>query len=274
MKKVPYLIIFILANYASRAQYYYKDIVSNTRLQAEMQIYKAAKIKTLVLTSFEDNGEKSEGFFCTKKISKDYKKTTLFTRADMAPASLLTSIFDDEGRLLKSTDSSNIIVKNMQYKYDDKKRLVEITSYIRSKDEDFENSITETHLYNYTNDTLTQMKLIKNNKDTTLILFYTDENGNVALEKNTTTGLRHYYYFDDKNLLTDIVPSTNGGQRPRPDYIFDYNSKGLITQMTAVEEGSNNYFVWKYKYADGLRTKESCYTNERRLMGSIEYEYK
>ena len=56
--------------------------------------------------------------------------------------------------------------------------------------------------------------------------------------------------------------------------MFEYNSAGKITQMTAVEEGSNNYFIWKYTYDNGLRIKEKCFTNEKRLMGSIEYEYK
>jgi hypothetical protein len=44
--------------------------------------------------------------------------------------------------------------------------------------------------------------------------------------------------------------------------------------MTATEEGGSYYFIWKYTYADGLRIKESCFSKERRLMGTIEYEYK
>ena len=39
------------------------------------------------------------------------------------------------------------------------------------------------------------------------------------------------------------------------------------------EEGSNNYYVWKYSYSNGLRSKERIFTKERRLMGTIEYEY-
>ena len=44
--------------------------------------------------------------------------------------------------------------------------------------------------------------------------------------------------------------------------------------MTAVEEGSKSFYVWKYNYENGLRIKERCFTDERKLMGSIEYEYK
>ena len=44
--------------------------------------------------------------------------------------------------------------------------------------------------------------------------------------------------------------------------------------MTALEEGSKSFYVWKYSYENGLRVKERCFTDERKLMGSIEYEYK
>jgi hypothetical protein len=274
LKKMFFACLVIVMAFQSKAQFYYKDIITNKQLTADMAIYKEKKIRSFALKSFEDNGEPSESFFCTKKLSRDYKRTELFTRADMAPASLFVSVFDEEGKLLSTNDSSSIIVKNIQYKYDDKKRLVSITSYVRSMDADFNNSITEEHLYKYENNVLTQMQQIKNKKDTTLILFSTDEKGNVIVEKNTKTAGKHYYYYDSKNMVTDIVPAHNDGQRLRPDYIFEYNSAGLVTQMTSVEEGSGNYFVWKYSYDDGLRTKERCFTNEKRLMGSIEYEYK
>ena len=60
-----------------------------------------------------------------------------------------------------------------------------------------------------------------------------------------------------------------------PEYVFQYNnSAGLLSQMTTTEEGGNYYYVWKYTYDNGLRTKEKCFNKEKRLMGSIEYEYK
>lgn len=239
-----------------------------------MAAYKENKVKRINIKSFEDNGEESESFFCTKKIKKNYKLTELFTRADMAPPSLFVSFFDNEGKLLRTNDSSSIIVKNMQYKYDDKKRIVSIFSTVSSKDVDFNNSITEAHIYKYNGNNPAQLQIIKNLNDTTLILFSVDENGNIALEKNTKTGKKYFYYYDAKNQLTDIVPSSEDGKRLKPDYIFEYNNAGLITKMTSVEEGSSNYFVWRYEYTGNLRIKEKCFTNERRLMGSVEYEYK
>lgn len=44
--------------------------------------------------------------------------------------------------------------------------------------------------------------------------------------------------------------------------------------MTATEEGSNNYYTWKYVYENGLRTVERCFLKGRSLVGSVEYFYK
>ena len=59
-----------------------------------------------------------------------------------------------------------------------------------------------------------------------------------------------------------------------PDYIFEHNSAGLVTQMTTTEEGGSYYYIWKYTYDNGLRISEKCFSKERRLMGTIQYEYK
>ena len=51
----------------SLAQYYYKDIISNKQLMADMAIYKEHKIKTITVNSFEADEQPSKGFFCEKK---------------------------------------------------------------------------------------------------------------------------------------------------------------------------------------------------------------
>jgi hypothetical protein len=273
LKKTALLILITSISIISNAQYFYKDIVSNSQLAAEMKAYKENKIRKVTLKSFEDNGVESEGFFCEKKISKNYKKTELFTRADITPASLFTSIFDNDGKLLSTNDSSSFSVTEIKYSYDNKKRISSILSTVRAIEE-FENSITEEHIYSYENDKLKKMTRVKNGKDSTDILFSTDDNGNITLEKDTKNGTKFYYYYDAQNRLTDIVQANEYIKNLKPDYIFEYNSEGKIIQMTAVEEGSSNYFIWKYNYENGLRLRERCFTNEKRLMGRIEYEYK
>ena len=274
-KTIPLFILLISGFASADAQYYYKDLVSNKRLLADMDFYRENKIRTVTARSFDDDGTESEGFFCEKKISRDYKKMSLFTRADIAAASELNSEFDDDGKLVHTNDSSALSVTDIRYSYDSKKRIHSIFSVIRSRDDDFSNDISEEHIYAYNAAGKPEkMFLIKNGKDTAEIDFAGDEKGNITIEKNTRNGAKYYYYYDGKNRLTDIVRGTDSEKRLKPDYIFEYNSAGDISQMTSVEEGSSNYFIWKYIYDNGLRIKDRCYSDERKLMGSIEYEYK
>lgn len=259
-----------------QAQYYYKDIISNKQLLADMAAYKENKVRTINITSLEDNGQPSEGFFCQKKISKDYASTQLFTRSDISSASLLVSKFNSKGLLIETNDSSTISATNNKYRYDDNSRIVSIKSVIRSADDDFTNQIVEEHLYQYNEAGAPQkMVKVKNYRDSTDILFALDDNGLVTIEKDTKSGAKYYYYYDAKNRLTDIVQENDFKKGVTPEYLFQYNnSQGMLSQMTTVEEGGNYYFVWKYTYDNGLRIREKCFSKERRLMGTIEYEYK
>ena len=277
MKKILFLfgLSCMLCNY-TQAQYYYKDILSNKQLLADMASYKLNKVKAINIKSFEDDGSSSEGFFCQKKFSKDYSKATLFTRSQISGASLLSSTFNDNGKLLQTYDSSDISVTVNQYSYDFMDRIHSIVSTIRSQDDDFTNTIREEHIWHY-NETGQAEKMIriKNNTDSTTILFALDENDNVGIEKDTRSGTKYYYYYDGKRRITDVVQENDFKTRMLPDYLFEYNnSSGLLSQMTSTEEGGNYYYIWKYTYDNGLRVKEKCFNKEKRLMGSIEYEYK
>ena len=275
-KKNIFLLLSLCFSGVANAQFYYKDIVSNKQLTDEMKALKENKIRSINLKSFDDDGSESEGFFCEKKISRDYRKTEMFTRADISAASLVTSEFNDAGKLIATNDSSNLSVTHINYSYDGSGRIKSVFSAVRSADEDFSNSITEEHIYTYDeHDQPAKMLLIKNRKDTAEILFANDEKENVGLEKNTSSGSKYYYYYDTKNRLTDIVPGNDNDPRKlKPDYMFEYTPAGQVSQMTAVQEGTGNYFIWKYNYDNGLRSKARCLSDEKRLMGSVEYEYK
>lgn len=275
MKIKIFFILFILAGFNSvKAQYYYKDLISNGQVVADMKAYKENKIKKIVLKSFEDNGSESNGFFCEKKLNKDYTKAELYTRADISAASLFTSTFDKDGKLLNTYDSSLLSATQIIYSYNSDNLISRINSTVRSSDEDFGNEIKEDHFYKYENGKPSKITRVKNGRDTTDILLALDDKGNVAIEKDTKNGTKFFYYYDAKNRLTDIVQANEYSQNAKPNYIFEYNTAGLITQMTAVEEGSKSYYVWKYSYDNNLRIKERCFTDERKLMGSIEYVYK
>lgn len=267
---------FLAISYSTTAQYFYKDIVSNKQLLNDMAAYKENKIKTINIISVETNGMPSEGFFCQKKFNRDYTKSELFTRADMASASMLTSTFNKKGLLERTHDSSDIAVTTNRYSYDENDRIVSIFSSIRSQDDDFLTEIVEEHIYSYSQSGIPeQMIRVKNRTDSTLILFAADDNNQVAIEKDTKSGTKFYYYYDAKNRLTDIVQENEFKPRLKPDYIFEYNNaSGKMSAMTTTEEGVNDFYVWRYTYDGNLRIKEKCYNRAKQLLGSIEYQYK
>jgi hypothetical protein len=236
---------------------------------------KEQKLRTVSLKSFEDDGSPSEGFFCEKKISKNYSTAETLSRSDITGISSFTATFNSKGQLLQTADSSKIASSTSIFSYTEDGQIKSIASAVRSSDDDFQNEITETHIYEY-NDKGIPVKMIKvkNMNDSTIFVFSTDENNNIGIEKNTKTGDTYYYYYDSKKRITDVVRLNALSQKMLPDYIFEYNYGGLISQMTTVDDGSSNYFIWKYTYENGLRIKEKCFSKEKKLLGSIEYEYK
>jgi len=275
IKTVFVTVLFFASATISNAQYYYKDILSNKQLISEMAQLKEQKVRTVSLKSFEDDGSPSEGFFCERKINRNYSTVETQTKSNVTGASLFTSNFNDKGYLTQTIDSSDIASLTSFYTYDNNNNITSILSIARSSDDDFKNEIKEEHIYEYNSKGLPiKMTRVKNVTDSAVIVFSPDENNNVSIEKNTKTGDTYYYYYDTKNRITDVVRLNKYNQKMLPDYIFEYNNAGLITQMTATEEGGSYYFIWRYSYENGLRTKEKCYSKEKRLMGTIEYEYK
>ena len=275
IKQVSLLILSICFGTEIYAQFLYRDLISVGQANEEMATYKKAGIKNIKIKSLEPNGEESEGFFCEKKISKDFKKTSLYTRTGNEGKSLMESFFNKEGLLIKTYDSSEIVVSRNEFFYDNNNRLSSTLSYSKSNDDDFVNEITEAHVYRYNEDGIpVSMLRIKNQTDTIIILFSPDENNNVGIEKETKNGSKYYYYYDENKRLTDIGHTNEFKQRLVADYVFEYNEEGKISSMTTTEDGNDNFTVWKYDYENHLKVKERIFDRNGMLMGKIIYEYK
>jgi len=276
--KAKYFSLFILSVCFGNvlfAQFFYRDLISIAQANEEMAAYKKAGIKNIKIKSLEANGEESEDFFCEKKLSKDFRKSSLYTRTGNQGKSLMESFFNKEGLLYKTYDSSEIVVSRNEFFYDNNKRLSSTLSYSKSNDDDFINEITEAHVYQYNEDGIPiSMLRIKNQTDTIVILFSLDENNNVAIEKETKNGSKYYYYYDEDKRLTDVVHTNEFKQRLVADYVFDYNEEGKISEMTTTEDGNDNFTVWKYDYENHLKVKERIFDRNGMLMGKIIYEYK
>jgi hypothetical protein len=291
MKRLFVLFVLpLLLSQGAAAQFYYKDIVINRQLMAEMALLKEQKIHTIRVKSFDREDEPSEGFFCEKKLKKDYSQFETVTRSYATPSSVLTSYFNKNGLLEQTVDSTEISVGFVNYSYDGKGNLVSISSGSRSADDDYSVDAVETHLYYYNgNNQPVKLVKVKNNKDSIVINFTLDEKGNVTEEKNTKTGQSYYYYYDAKNRLTDVVYFNTSLRKLLPVMMFEYNTLSQPVQMITAEEGSIFYYTWKYTYENGLKVREKCFYNkkgdpliresgypggQRNLQGIIEYEYR
>ncbi len=262
---------------SASAQYYQKDILTSRQVMAEKNILQGQKIRKVIVHSFEGDKSPSKGFFCEKNISKNYRTIETFTKSAIAGNSLLITEFNTDGQLVKSVDSSDVVSSYSLYLYDTSGNIVTITSGSQSYDEDYTKGLQEVRQYKYdSNKRPVQMLRIKNGKDSVLIDFIKDEKGNITDEIEPGSNGRHYYYYyDDKNRLTDIVKYDFVKKALRPDFIFEYDDQGQVTQMVAVEEGvSGDYTTWEYIYNDeGLRIIEKCFSKQKELLGYIEYEY-
>lgn len=277
MKRTLGLSILMLSIFCdSYSQFYYKDIVSTIQAKKEMDSYKSAGIHHVKINSIESNGENSPGFYCEKKISKDYKKTTLYTKSIGTSKSVLISYFNDNNQLIKTYDSSDIVVTTNEYLYDNNKRLIKITTTSQSNDDDFVNKLNEEHLYLYPDNSVLpeRMYRIKNLKDSSTVIFSSDENNQIAIEKDTRDASKYYYYYTSSNQISDIVHTNEYKQKLIADYIFEYNSLGKISQMTTTEDSNDNFLIWKYSYDNDLKTMERIYSKEGKLIGKLEYQYK
>ncbi len=281
MKTYFFLTGFLMAGILQNglhAQYYHKDIVSTKQALKEKNLLQELKIKKVIVHSFEGDRSESEGFFCEKKITKDYRLIETYTKSYISGRSILTSIYNENGLLLQSIDSSDMAVSASLYEYDAKGNILKITSGSHSFDDDFATRLTEVHQYRYDEKSRpVQMLRIRNGKDSTLIDFVQDERGNITDEIEPGINGKHfYYYYDDKNRLTDIVKYNAVKGALKPDFIFEYNRQNQLVKMVAIEEGmSGDYNTWQYVYGDeGQRIIEKCFSKENILLGYFVYEYK
>ncbi len=271
-----FLAVACIFSISANGQYYYKDIWNNLQLVKEFNLLKNDNLKTIKIKSFEDDGEPSEGFFCEKKINKNYTQSQMISKSNVTGQSLLVSDYNGNGQPVKTTDDTPTSTSVTEYEYNQNGQL-KIIRTITKGDDDSE-TITETHEYFY-DEKGKPTKMLRKKGDALIatIHFVSDSTGNITeenVEGNTTTEKKYFYYYDDKNRLTDVVHFNERAQRLLPNYMYEYNTLNQPQQMISTEEGGSNYFIWKYSYNDqNLRETEKCFSKDRRLLGTIKYEY-
>jgi hypothetical protein len=270
------LLVVLLAPIAASSQYYQKDILGTKQAVEQVKQYKANKIRKVIIQSFEATGEPVEQFICFQEIAPAYNIIKTYTQTIATMQSILVSQFNSKGQLIRSADSSNTTLNVSSYSYDAAGRLAVVENVSQAYAYKTKETVRHEYKYDSTGFPVSMLR-IKNGNDTSFVQFKPDEKGNVGEEIITGRGKETqnwYYYYDEQNRLTDIVRYNIRAKRLLPDYMYEYNEQSLLTQMISVQSGSSDYVTWRYQYnAQGLKTKESCFSKQKQLMGYVTYRY-
>jgi hypothetical protein len=256
-------------------QYYYNDVVANTLSNQQFKLLKQARVKKIQAISYNPNGDITQGFTIEQELSADFRKSITNTTLTDNTNSVLTITYENN-RVKKTVDINHKIETSNTFIYNDKGLLVTITS--NTSDTAVQATSNEVHIwsYNATNQP-TLLQKIKNKIDTTIVVFMYDEKGNIGEERWKRKGRNletYYYYYNDKNLITDIVRFNSRAKQLLPDFIYEYDEKNRLNKMTQITNGGSNYFIWTYTYNDkGLKQTETCYNKQKQLLGKIAYQY-
>jgi hypothetical protein len=259
------------------AQFYYKDLVEHRKAVDLYQSLRKQKVDRVSLISFEGNGEKTEDFSCEQDLNNGYSQLKTVAKTPINGTSVSINYYNvSTGLIYRSVDSSTTAVTVYDYVYDTAARIAELRNSSGATGE--KERVTESHYWTYdTQGHPVSMLRLKDRTDTTLVKFALDARGNVIEETSVYKGVEKdkvYYYYDDHDRLTDVVRYNDKLQKLVPDYYFNYDEQGRISEMVTVQEGGADRLNWRYSYDDkGLKIEEKCYDKGKTLLGKIEYQY-
>jgi len=274
MKKVSGLALLFLSVAAS-AQYYYKDIVGTKESTELIRSYSNNKVKTVTLKSYTINNTPLTDFNVQQEFLAAQKALQTITKSEYTSPSYLTTYVDANGRITKTTDSTNGLVNTTLYTYDGAGKL---NAVLFQAGDSLTATQTDDHLWQYdAQGRITKMLRIKNKKDTAVVSFKLDDAGNVIEEqekRGVLTEEPYYYYYDKGGRLTDIVRYNKKARKLLPESMFEYSDKAQITQRITVPQNSDDYLIWRYAYdTKGLKTKEVIFNKQKEQTGKVEYVY-
>ncbi|MDQ3844234.1 MAG: hypothetical protein M3342_09500, partial [Bacteroidota bacterium] len=215
----------------SFAQYYYKDIIGTKETAMMINAYRNNKVTRVVLNSYDADGTKSDDFFVEQVYAPATQTLRTITRSGVTDESILISIINAKGQVIKTVDSSEALISTTFYNYNDDDLLTSVV--ISSSDTNRAVMQQEEHRWEYNNGKINRMLRIKNGTDTTYVQFKLDEKGNIVEEQSLHKGVKSdpvYYYYDAQNRLTDIVRYNNKVRRLLPEYMFEYSPANQVIQ--------------------------------------------
>lgn len=275
MKHTFLILLTLLIVTSSNAQFYYSDILLTKTANENYNAYKSKKVKKIISANNLDNETTDENVSVVQTFNTTW--TALKTETILANEAKSSSTTTYENnKIVKKIEEGKNINSVVSYEYDNDGKLNSI--FTSSDDTSVNKGFNEKHIWYYNSATLPiKMLKIKNNIDTTIVVFLTDEQNNIAEERWMKKGEiieAYYYYYNEKKQLTDLVKFNLKVEKMLPEFLFEYDASNKLLQMTQIPFGSSNYFVWKYTYNEnGFKDKEFCFNKQGKLQGKMEYTY-
>jgi YD repeat-containing protein len=275
MKNV-FLAIAIFSHACCYCQYYYNDMEDAKAISARMKNYIDQKVKTISAAGYDARGAKTPDFNEWQEVNGEKRILRISARNGQQVTRQYYQ-FDEQYKLTTITDSSAYIKSTTQYNYNARGELSSIKTSAWDSLQDFTETIEHQYHYAAGNKPAKLLRII-NNKDTSEYRFTTDAQGNLADEQLYRRGVGIdpiYYYYDERNRLTDIVRYNKKARKLLPTTMFEYDdSDRIIQKMTILSTNNPDYLIWRYIYNDkGLKTKEALFNKQKELTGRIEYSY-
>ncbi|HEV7330805.1 MAG TPA: hypothetical protein VGN63_07190 [Flavisolibacter sp.] len=273
--KTWFSVAVLFLAFPAAAQYYYKDILGTKESNNLVASYRNNSVQNVTMKSYTVNNTPLDDLSVQQFFSPVTKTLVTITKTTYQPASYMTTFFDEEGRTIKTTDSAAGNVSTTTYWYNPQGQIQSIFTQ-------FGDSMavlkTDEHIWQYGDQNrISKMLRIKNGKDTSVVSFVLDDNGNVIEEQETRRFIKEepfYYYYDAKNRLTDIVRYNKKAARLLPEQMFEYSVRNHMIQRTMIPQNSNDYLIWRYRFNDrGLKTREEIFNKDKELTGKVEYSY-
>lgn len=273
MKNLVLAASIIFAFAKADAQYYYTDIIGTKQTNQQYKLLRAFQYKRVNAISYEGD-QPSKDFLLEQSITNDGRKIITHSASIGSMESYFISNYQNN-KVNNTVDSGNNAINTVIYEYDNTGKVISTSATSKDFDGTFTNE--ERHIWSYNEKGLPDTMLkIKNKNDTTLVTFTYDDD-NVAEErwtKNNRILETYYYYYNPKKQITDIVRYSRKAKAMLPDYMFEYDAKGRLTQMTQTQSGTANYLVWRYTYNEnGMKEKEIVFNKQKEVLGRIEYNY-
>ena len=274
MKTLLSLALLFLS-FTGSAQYYYKDILGTKESNDLVASYRNNSVQNVTMKSYTVNNTPLDDLSVQQVFSPETKTLLTITKTAYQPASYMTTFFDEEGRTVKTTDSAAGNVSTTTYQYNQQGQIQSIFTQFGDSMAALK---TDAHIWQYDGQNrISKMLRIKNGKDTSVVTFVVDANGNVIEEQETRRFIKEepfYYYYDAKNRLTDIVRYSKKAARLLPEQMFEYSVRNNLIQRTTIPQNSNDYLIWRYRFNDrGLKTREEIFNKDKELTGKVEYSY-